>query len=119
MPAEENSMETRPWGSFEILSDEPSHKVKRLTVDAWQRLSHQRHEHRAEHWYVVSGRGEALVSGRYINLSPGRNVGIPQGAWHRLESKGEEPLVIIEVQTGTYFGEDDIERRQDDYGRES
>lgn len=107
----------RPWGYYEVLLDEPCHKVKRITVFPGHRLSLQRHQRRAEHWYVVSGNARVTLGGRELSLSPLESVDIPKGQWHRVANPGEEPLVFIEVQTGDYFGEDDIERLEDDYGR--
>jgi mannose-6-phosphate isomerase len=107
----------RPWGSFEVLSDEPSHKVKRLTVRPESRLSYQRHAHRSEHWFIVSGRGLATIDGTPLEVSPGVAVDVPRGAAHRIENTGDEMLVLVEVQHGASFDEDDIERLDDDYGR--
>ena len=107
----------RPWGYFEVLSDAADHKVKRIVVSPGECLSLQRHRKRAEHWYAVSGEGAATVDGKVVSLVRGRAVDIPQGASHRLENTSSADLVIIEVQTGTYFGEDDIERLEDRYGR--
>jgi mannose-6-phosphate isomerase-like protein (cupin superfamily) len=77
----------------------------------------QRHKQRSEHWYAVSGEGRAIIAGRNHQMTAGTAVDIPQGATHRLENLSNVDLVIIEVQTGTYFGEDDIERLEDKYGR--
>jgi mannose-6-phosphate isomerase-like protein (cupin superfamily) len=107
----------RPWGGYEVLSDEPTHKVKRLTVEPGQRLSYQRHAHRAEHWFVVGGGGVVILDGRERTVAPGDAIDVPIGAAHRIASTGAEPLVFIEVQHGTSFAEDDIERLDDDYGR--
>ena len=107
----------RPWGYYQILSDAADHKVKRILVVPGGTLSLQRHTKRAEHWYAVSGGGTATIDGKVCPLSAGSAVDIPRGATHRLENTGSEDLVIIEVQTGTYFGEDDIERLEDKYGR--
>lgn len=107
----------RPWGYYQILSDTADHKVKRILVVPGGTLSLQRHTRRAEHWYAVSGSGAAAIDGKVHPLSTGGAVDIPKGAAHRLENTGREDLVIIEVQTGTYFGEDDIERLEDKYGR--
>ncbi len=109
--------ERRPWGYYQVLLDHAHHKVKRITVHPGQRLSLQRHQRRAEHWYVVAGQAEVTLDQRELRLKPQDSVDIPQGAWHRVANTGEEPLVFIEVQTGDYFGEDDIERLEDDYGR--
>lgn len=107
----------RPWGFYEVLSDEKDHKVKRITVYPGKRLSYQRHAHRAEHWFVVSGQGEVTLNGEKIPLRAQEAVDLPRHAWHRIQNTGAENLIFIEVQTGDYFGEDDIERVEDDYGR--
>ncbi len=113
-----HEMEHRPWGSFEILSDTGAdHKVKRITVLPGKRLSLQYHSRRREHWVVVAGEALVTVGEEVVRLGPGQSVDIPQGAPHRVENVGEEPLVFIEVQMGDYFGEDDIVRLEDDYGR--
>ena len=109
--------EQRPWGAFWVLDDSPSHKVKRIEVLAHQRLSYQRHKFRAEHWVVVRGRARVTLDGVETLLSVGQSIDIPLGAAHRIENPGDELLAFIEVQQGSYFGEDDIERLQDDYGR--
>ncbi|HET7875539.1 MAG TPA: phosphomannose isomerase type II C-terminal cupin domain [Methylomirabilota bacterium] len=109
--------ETRPWGGFETLEEGRGWKVKRLLVKPGHRLSLQRHRHRAEHWVVVSGAPRVLVNGRARRLRERQWVVVPRGAWHRIENRGRRPVVIIEVQHGAYLGEDDIIRRQDDYGR--
>jgi mannose-6-phosphate isomerase-like protein (cupin superfamily) len=107
----------RPWGYYVVLSDEADHKVKRIVVNPGARLSLQRHRHRSEHWYVVSGVAEVTRDDEVIEIPAGESVEIPLGAMHRVANQGEEPVVFIEVQRGTYFGEDDIERTEDDYGR--
>ena len=109
--------ERRPWGSFQILEEGAGYKVKRLVVEPGHRLSLQRHRLRAEHWVVVTGAPRVLVAGRTRRLKARATVIVPKGAWHRIENPGREPVVIIEVQHGAYLGEDDIIRRQDDYGR--
>jgi glycosyltransferase involved in cell wall biosynthesis len=107
----------RPWGFYEILSDEPDHKVKRITVFPGRRLSYQRHSRRSEHWYVVDGTAVVTRNGEEIELKTGGAVDIPVGTWHRIRNPGPGGMAFIEVQTGDYFGEDDIERQEDDYGR--
>ena len=107
----------RPWGFYEVLSDEPDHKLKRITVYPGKRLSLQRHRRRSEHWYIVQGSAVVTLDDREINLEGGSCVDIPKGAAHRIENEGADNVVFIEVQTGDYFGEDDIERLEDDYGR--
>jgi mannose-6-phosphate isomerase-like protein (cupin superfamily) len=112
-------METdhRPWGHYTVLADEPDHKVKRIYVYHGKRLSLQRHRRRAEHWYLLSGEAVVTLDGKEIPLRGGQSVDIPRGAAHRLLNAGKMEAVFIEVQTGEYFGEDDIERIEDDYGR--
>lgn len=112
-----SGFDLRPWGGFEILQEGVGYKVKRLVVEPGHRLSLQRHRFRAEHWVVVTGAPRVLVAGRTRRLKARAIVTVPKGAWHRIENPGREPVVIIEVQHGAYLGEDDIIRRQDDYGR--
>lgn len=107
----------RPWGSFTVLDEAPGYKVKRIEVLPEKRLSYQRHEHRSEHWMIVAGTAKVTLDGREIFLERGQTVDIPAGSAHRIENAGDVLMVFIEIQTGTYFGEDDIERLQDDYGR--
>ncbi len=107
----------RPWGFYEILADAPDHKVKRITVIPGGRLSLQRHQRRIEHWYVLKGNAVATLGERQVELSPGAAVDIPVRTTHRIQNPGDEPFVFIEIQSGEYFGEDDIERFEDDYGR--
>jgi mannose-1-phosphate guanylyltransferase/mannose-6-phosphate isomerase len=110
--------EHRPWGHFDVLSEgQEDHKVKRITVLPGMRLSLQYHDRRREHWVVVSGRALVRVGDAERELGPGQSVDIPCGAPHRVENRGTEPLVFIEVQMGGYFGEDDIVRLEDDFGR--
>jgi len=112
-------METdhRPWGYYTVLADEPDHKVKRICVYPGKRLSLQRHRRRAEHWYLVRGETVATIEDREISLRAGEAVDIPCGASHRLRNTGDDEVAFIEIQTGDYFGEDDIERIADDFGR--
>lgn len=107
----------RPWGYYEILSDAPDHKVKRIVVNPGGVLSLQRHKKRAEHWFIVSGAGEVTLEDKKYQVQAGSAIDIPQGAPHRMENSSSKDLVLIEIQTGTYFGEDDIERLEDKYGR--
>jgi len=110
-------VETRPWGSFTVLDDAPTHKVKTLTVSPGHRLSYQRHHQRAEHWFVVRGTATVTLDDVELTVHEGESVDIPTMAWHRVENRGTDPLIFVEVQQGSYFGEDDIERQSDDYGR--
>jgi mannose-6-phosphate isomerase len=107
----------RPWGNFTVLDEAPSYKVKRIEVLPQKRLSYQRHKHRSEHWMVVVGSARVTIDGQDSILKSGATVDIPAGVAHRIENAGAEVLVFIEIQRGTYFGEDDIERLQDDFGR--
>jgi mannose-6-phosphate isomerase-like protein (cupin superfamily) len=109
--------EKRPWGDYLVLADEPDHKVKRIVVRPGQRLSLQRHGRRSEHWHLVAGQAVVTRGDEELSLRAGESIDIPCGAWHRIRNAGGADLVFIEVQRGDYFGEDDIERAQDDYGR--
>ncbi|NLJ35468.1 MAG: glycosyltransferase [candidate division WS1 bacterium] len=107
----------RPWGFYEVLSDTAVHKVKRITIRPGQRLSYQRHFHRSEHWYILQGRAVVTRNGVDTEVGPGDALDSPVETWHRIHNPGSENVVFIEIQTGEYFGEDDIERAEDDYGR--
>ena len=109
--------ERRPWGSFQVLEAGTGYKVKRLVVEPGHRISLQRHRFRAEHWVVVAGAPRIVVGRRVRRLKPRGTVDVPRGAWHRIENPGRRPVVIIEVQHGPHLEEDDIVRRDDDYGR--
>lgn len=117
IPGRSDEEDHRPWGFYEVLSDQPDHKVKRMSVYPGKRLSLQRHRRRSEHWHVIRGEGIVTIEGRDSRLKPGDSIDIPLGALHRVRNPGDETLVFIEVQRGDYFGEDDIERLEDDYGR--
>ena len=108
----------RPWGYYEILSDRADHKVKRIVVLPGKRLSLQRHNQRGEFWTIVSGNPLVTVDRTESILNPGDSIKIPLGVTHRIANPGDDPVVFIEVQVGDYFGEDDIERFEDDFGRE-
>ena len=110
-------IETRPWGQYEILLDAEHTKVKRITVKPEGLLSLQYHMKRREAWTIVSGWAEVEVDGIKEDKKPGETILIPMGVTHRVGNNGSEDLVFIEVQTGTYFGEDDIIRLEDSYGR--
>ena len=109
--------EERPWGRYDILLDSDKCKVKQITVMPGQRLSYQLHHRRSEHWYVVAGEGVVTLDGVEIKVPAGKAIDIPKESSHRVANRGNEPLVFIEVQTGDYFGEDDIVRIEDDYDR--
>ncbi len=107
----------RPWGSYECLSLAPRFQVKRITVNPGSQLSLQLHHHRAEHWVVVSGTARITRGDEVFLLSENESTYIPLGTRHRLENVGKVPLELIEVQSGSYLGEDDIVRFEDNYGR--
>lgn len=107
----------RPWGKFEILADAQNHKVKRLTVIPKGKLSLQSHNHRSEHWVVVHGTAKVINGEKEIILKASESTFIPVGHKHRLENIEQHNLEVIEVQTGDYFGEDDIIRYEDIYNR--
>ena len=107
----------RPWGSYTVLEEDPGFKVKRIEVLPGKRLSYQKHAQRAEHWFVVEGTAKVTLDDKEITVPAGEAIDIPIGAAHRVENPDEGNLVFIEVQRGSYLGEDDIVRLQDDYGR--
>lgn len=107
----------RPWGRYEVLQESSTHKVKCIWVNPGKRLSYQRHKFRAEHWFIVAGTGEVTIDGVVKAFKPGDTIEIGIGALHRMSNTGSDEVIFIEVQTGTYFGEDDIERVEDDFGR--
>jgi mannose-6-phosphate isomerase len=107
----------RPWGRYEVLQEGATYKVKSIHVNPGKRLSYQRHQKRSEHWYVTDGSGEVTLDGKILVVSRGSIIEIPQGMLHRISNTGDRELIFIEVQTGSYFGEDDIERVEDDFGR--
>jgi len=107
----------RPWGSFDSVDAGEGYKVKRISVKPGARLSKQMHHHRAEHWVVVRGTARVFRNDEIFDLHENESVFIPLGATHYLENPGDEPLDIIEVQSGAYLGEDDIVRFDDIYGR--
>jgi mannose-6-phosphate isomerase len=107
----------RPWGFYSVLGEWPTHKVKRVRVIPGRRLSLQRHKRRKEHWFIVQGKAKVTLNKKEIILNQGEAVDINPLMIHRIENVGSNELVFIEVQSGDYFGEDDIERLEDDYGR--
>lgn len=122
-----NASEDRPWGRFTVLQDTPHYKLKQLTVQPGSRLSLQRHQHREEHWMILAGTPYITLDDTTFHMQAGDIIRIPTHSWHRIanplpeagDADTEEASVveIIELQLGNYFGEDDIERREDDYGR--
>jgi len=109
--------EYRPWGKYEVLLNSNDVKVKRITVNPNSRLSYQYHEKRREQWMVVSGSLTIILDDEKVFREPGETIHIPLGAKHRAWNETDDPVVFIEVQTGDYFGEDDIIRLEDDYNR--
>ena len=117
--AESHPKVYRPWGSFETIDEGERFQVKRIMVKPGEKLSLQKHRHRAEHWVVVDGTALVTRGGESFLLKENESTYIPPGTVHRLENAGEEPLHLIEVQSGSYLGEDDIIRLDDDYGRKN
>jgi mannose-6-phosphate isomerase len=107
----------RPWGTFTVLDEGEGFKVKRIEVYPGKRLSYQKHSQRAEHWFVVKGTAKVTLDDRDILVEAGEAIDIRIGSAHRIENPGEQTLIFIEVQRGSYLGEDDIVRLQDDFGR--
>ena len=107
----------RPWGNFDSVDEGERYKVKRITVNPGAKLSSQMHHHRAEHWVVVSGTAKVYREDEELLLTENESIFIPLGHKHSLENPGKKPLEIIEVQSGSYLGEDDIVRFDDKYGR--
>jgi mannose-1-phosphate guanylyltransferase/mannose-6-phosphate isomerase len=107
----------RPWGSYQSVDNGDRHQVKRIIVKPGGRLSLQKHHHRAEHWIVVRGTAQVTVNELVKTVHENESIYIPIGAVHRLQNPGKIQLELIEVQTGSYFGEDDIIRIEDDYRR--
>jgi mannose-1-phosphate guanylyltransferase/mannose-6-phosphate isomerase len=107
----------RPWGWYDSIDEEERFKVKRIQVKPKASLSLQKHHHRAEHWIVVKGTAEVTCGDKVILLTENQSTYIPLGEMHRLRNPGTIPLEIIEVQSGSYLGEDDIQRYEDNYGR--
>jgi mannose-1-phosphate guanylyltransferase/mannose-6-phosphate isomerase len=114
---EEHLRVHRPWGSYQSVDNGDRHQVKRIMVKPGGRLSLQKHHHRSEHWIVVRGTARVTVNEAVTTVHENESIYIPMGAVHRLENPGKILLELIEVQTGSYFGEDDIIRLEDDYRR--
>lgn len=108
---------TRPWGRWTVLEEGEGYKIKRIEVDPGHRLSLQIHYHRSEHWIVVAGTARVIVGDRTFHVSTHESTYVPVATQHRLENPGMIPLIMIEIQNGSYLGEDDIVRLQDDYAR--
>ncbi|MAK54349.1 MAG: mannose-6-phosphate isomerase [Pusillimonas sp.] len=109
--------EVRPWGNYTNILDEDNCKVKKIKINPDQRPSLQYHNQRSEHWIIVQGTGLATVGTEDIKVEAGDHIFVPKLTKHRIKNIGNDTLTFIEVQCGTYFGEDDIVRLDDDYGR--
>ena len=110
-------MEDRPWGSFCVIKEDTAYKIKRIEIKPGQRLSYQYHNKRSEVWVIIQGKGVITLDGTVNKYNKGDTILIPKGMKHRIENQGNDKTIFIEVQTGTYFGEDDIVRLEDDYNR--
>ncbi|MDA0754326.1 MAG: phosphomannose isomerase type II C-terminal cupin domain [Candidatus Marinimicrobia bacterium] len=110
--------DTRPWGNYYVISHEKNYKLKKIEVNPGQKLSYQYHNKRSETWVIISGTATVTINGKVKDYREGETVIIPLKSKHRVENKESRKLVFIEIQTGTYFGEDDIIRIEDKYGRE-
>jgi mannose-1-phosphate guanylyltransferase/mannose-6-phosphate isomerase len=115
--ATQHARDYRPWGWFESLVNVPGYQVKRLHVDPGSRLSLQSHKHRSEHWVIVDGTATVVIEDEQLIVEANRSVYIQAGQKHRLSNLTNDPLTVIEVQTGLYLGEDDILRYSDDFNR--
>lgn len=107
----------RPWGSYTLLEDDPGYKVKRLVINPAAKISLQYHKRRSEHWTVINGRAEITLGEKTSLVPPNNSVDIPAGTLHSVHNAGKQPLTIVEIQSGSYLGEDDIVRVNDSYGR--
>jgi mannose-6-phosphate isomerase-like protein (cupin superfamily) len=116
---QQNDIKTdhRPWGYFTVLCTEEKFNVKKIVVYPGKRLSLQRHYKRSEHWYILDGEASITLNDRILKVKEGQSVDIQHQELHRIENTGAKDLLFIEIQRGDYFGEDDIERIDDDFGR--
>src|SRR5215470_8342974 len=115
VPDTSPKFDRRPWGTFTVLDEGENFKVKRIEVLPGKRLSYQKHSQREEHWVVVSGSALVTLDDQEITVATGEAIDIAIGTAHRVENRGADPLVFIEVQRGQYLGEDDIVRLHDDF----
>lgn len=113
----QKTSEERPWGRFDILRAEDHFKSKVISINQGQQISYQSHAKREEHWVITKGSGIVILNEKEIPVKYGSYIHIPLGAKHRIRNTGAEVLEFVEVQLGSYFGEDDIVRYQDDYQR--
>jgi len=113
----ELSMEYRPWGYYKILEEDKNYKVKKLVVNPGKRISLQTHKYRNEFWAIVDGNPMIVCGDVCKKYYPGESVFIPKETRHRLENRTDSQITVIEVQNGSYLGENDIQRIEDDYNR--
>ncbi|MEL0280796.1 MAG: phosphomannose isomerase type II C-terminal cupin domain [Gammaproteobacteria bacterium] len=112
-----NEISARPWGTYEVIMSSDSYKIKRIIVEPGQRLSLQSHEKRDEFWVVLNGNALVEIESHSYTLKYGESIQIKRNEKHRVKNISDDKLILIEVQTGEYFGEDDIQRFEDDYNR--
>ena len=117
MSQKNETIDQRPWGYFKVLCREEMFNVKKIVVYPGKRLSLQRHRQRSEHWHILNGEASITLNDRMLKVHEGESVDIQQEELHRIENTGSNDLIFIEIQRGDYFGEDDIERIEDDFGR--
>jgi mannose-6-phosphate isomerase len=110
---------TPPWGRWDVMLERPGYKVKQITVNPGHKLSYQKHAKRHEHWVAVKGEGVVVLDGKEHILKPGDSIDIQAEMLHRAINRQSDPFIFIEVQMGSYLGEDDIVRLEDSYGRSS
>jgi len=115
----EHTTAYRPWGNYKVLEEGPRYKIKRIVVKPLQRLSHQLHHHRSEHWIVIKGIAKVSIDRKESFVHENESTYVPKSTLHRLENPGKVPLEVIEVQNGEYVEEDDIIRYDDAYGRKN
>ncbi len=117
MTSKQTNNSIRPWGRYFVLDETPLYKIKRIEVEPKSRLSYQFHKNRSETWIIIQGEGIVTLEGNNQKIIQGDIITIPKTLKHRIENTGNSKLIFIEVQTGKYFGEDDIIRVEDDYNR--
>jgi len=110
-------MENRPWGAFFVLNEELDYKIKRIEINPGHRLSYQYHNKRSEVWTIIKGKAVITLDDKINIYKKGDTILIPRRSKHRIENHGKDKIILIEVQIGSYFGEDDIVRLEDDYNR--
>ena len=115
--AETFTKDYRPWGFFDILAFDNNFKVKQININPYSSISLQSHKHRSEHWVVVKGKAKVTINEKIKLIYAGESIFVPKGSIHRLENPSKIPVILIEVQIGSYLGEDDITRFEDNYSR--